>query len=59
MASTNTILVRDNSIVRHVQDVKDLLQQVGIVALFLPPYSPDPMPLEEALSFVKILPQET
>jgi len=39
--------------VHHVQDVKDLLQQVGIVALFLPPYSPDLMPLEEAFSFVK------
>jgi len=48
-----SVLVLDNCTVHHVQDVKDLLQQVGIVALFLPPYSPDLMPLEEAFSFVK------
>ena len=49
----HSVLVLDNCTVHHVQDVKDLLQQVGIVALFLPPYSPDLMPLEEAFSFVK------
>ena len=50
----HSVLVLDNCTVHHAQD---LLQQVGIMALFLPPYSPDLMPLEEAFSFVKILPQ--
>ena len=33
--------------------VKELLKQAGIVVLFLPPYSSDLNPLEEAFSYFK------
>ena len=31
----------------YVNEVREVLQQAGIVVLFLPPYSPDFNPLEE------------
>ena len=48
-----SVLILDNCSVHHVEAVTDLLQQAGIVALFLPPYSPDLNPIEEVFSFVK------
>ena len=33
--------------------MKSLLQQAGIITLYLPPYSPDFNPAEEAFSYVK------
>ena len=43
----------DNCSVHHTAKVRYLLQQVGILVLYLPPYSPDLNPAEEAFSFVK------
>ena len=37
----------------HTQDITDLFRQMGILLLFLPPYSPDLNPAEEMFSFVK------
>ena len=34
-------------------EVKQVLEEAGILVLFLPPYSPDKDPLEEAFSYVK------
>lgn len=51
--SPHSILVMDNCSIHHVAEVKDLLQEAGIVLLFLPPYSPDLNPIEEAFSYVK------
>ena len=51
--SPHSILIMDNFSIHHVAEVKDLFQQAGIVVLFLPPYSPDLNPVEEALSYVK------
>ena len=48
-----SILVMDNCSVHHIEPVITLLRQAGIVALFLPPYSPDLNPLEEVFSYVK------
>ena len=48
-----SILVMDNSSILHVHEVKDVLLLAGIVALFLPPYSPDMNPGEETFSYVK------
>ena len=48
-----SILILDNCAIHHVEEVKDLLAQSGIVAMFLPPYSPDLNPIEEAFSYVK------
>ena len=33
--------------------MKEVLQQAGILVLFLPPYSPDLNPLEEVFSYIK------
>lgn len=48
-----SIIVMDNCTVHHVQAVKEILRQAGILVLYLPPYSPDLNPLEEAFSYIK------
>ena len=48
-----SILVMDNCSIHHVCEVRAVLLQAGIVTLFLPPYSPDMNPAEEAFSYVK------
>ena len=51
-SSLHSVLVMDNCSI-HISEVKDLLQQAGVILLFLLPYSPDLNPIEEAFSFVK------
>ena len=51
--SSHSVLVMDNCSVHHIQEVSDLLHQMGIHYIFLPPYSPDLNPIEEAFSYVK------
>ena len=43
----------DNCKIHHVQAVKDFFEDAGILLMFLPPYSPDYNPIEEAFSSVK------
>ena len=43
----------DNLSVHHCQPITTLLQSMGIVVQFLPPYSPDLNPIEEAFSYIK------
>ncbi len=43
----------DNCSIHHVQEVKEVLQSVGVLVIFLPPYSPDYNPAEELFSYVK------
>jgi len=45
----NSIVIMDNCSIHHVQEVEDVIQQSGILPLFLPPYSP----IEEAFSYIK------
>lgn len=49
-SNPHSILVMDNCSIHHTQD---LLNQAGVLALYLPPYSPDLNPIEEAFSYVK------
>ena len=49
----HSILVLDNCSIHHIPEVKDLVEKAGILLLFLPAYSPDLNPIEEAFSFVK------
>ena len=42
-----SILVMDNSSIHNVQPVLDTPKQMGIIVLFLPPYSLDMNPIEE------------
>ena len=51
--SPATIGVMDNLSVHHVKEITDLFHQAGILLFFLPPYSPDLNPVEEAFSYVK------
>jgi len=48
-----SIAVMDNLAVHHVEKVTDHFQQAGILVMYLPPYSPDLNPIEEAFSYVK------
>ena len=48
-----SILVMDNCTIHHVNEVESILLQAAIVVLFLPPYSPDFNPAEDAFSYVK------
>ena len=38
--NSRSVLIMDNCSVHHVNEVKCLLQQAGIITLYLPPYSP-------------------
>lgn len=51
--NSHSVIILDNCSVHHVQEVTHLFRNAGIVVLFLPPYSPDLNPAEEAFSFVK------
>ena len=52
-ANPHSVLILDNCSILHIVEVKDLLHQAGILVLFLPPYSPDLNPIEEAFNYVK------
>jgi transposase len=47
------IVVMDNLSAHKAQRVKELIEEYGCEALYLPPYSPDLNPIEEAFSKVK------
>ena len=49
----HSIVVLDNCAIHCVDEVKDMLQEIGVIVLYLPPYSPDFNPIEEAFSKVK------
>lgn len=51
--SDKSIVIMDNCSIHHVQRVLQLFQSVGILVIFLPPYSPDFNPIEETFSYVK------
>ena len=48
-----SILIMDNCSIHHVEEVKHELESVGILVIYLPPYSPDFNPCEEMFSYVK------
>ena len=48
-----SIVVMDNCAIHHVDEVNQLLEEAGILLIYLPPYSPDFNPIEEAFSKVK------
>ena len=51
--SPRSIAVLDNCSVHHIQPVRELFNEAGILVLFLPPYSPDYNPIEETFSCIK------
>ena len=52
-SNPRSVAVMDNLSVHHVREVVEHFRQAGVVVLFLPAYSPDLNPMEEAFSFVK------
>ena len=51
--SPKCIAVMDNCSIHHVDPVTQLFKDAGILLLYLPPYSPDFMPIEKTFSYVK------
>ena len=49
----HSIVVMDNASIHHTEEVTGLLQSIGVLVKFLPPYSPDLNPIEEVFSKVK------
>jgi transposase len=49
------VVVMDNLKVYKSSRVRDLIERAGASVLFLPPYSPDFSPIEEAFSKVKAI----
>ena len=50
----NSVVILDNCSIHHLADVVDLIHSVGALILYLPPYSPDLMPIEECFNKVKL-----
>ena len=49
----HSVIIMDNCSIHHTQEVKDLIENSGIVLFYLPPYSPDYNPAEELFSYLK------
>ena len=54
----HSVVIMDNASIHHIDGVVEMIQSVGALVLFLPPYSPDYNPIEEAFSKVKTLVKE-
>ena len=52
--NTHSILILDNCSIHHAQHLKDFLENMGIMLLYLPPYSPDFNPIEELFSYYTV-----
>ena len=46
-------MIMDNASIHHVQEVVELLTDVGVLVKFLPPYSPDTNPIQDVFVEVK------
>ena len=49
----HSVVVMDNASIHHVSSAVHLLESTGALVQFLPPYSPDLNPIEEAFSKIK------
>ena len=48
--NANSVVVIDNCSIHHITNIVEMIQQLGTLVLFLPPYSPDYNPIKEAFS---------
>ena len=49
----HSVIIHDNCAIHHVSEIEELLEGTGVIMLYLPPYSPDYNPIEEAFAKVK------
>ena len=49
----HSVVILDNCSIHHMEETVRMIQEVGAIVHFLPPYSPDFNPIEEAFSKVK------
>jgi transposase len=47
------VLILDNAKIHHSDEVEELVNHFGVRLEYLPPYSPDLNPIEEAFSKIK------
>ena len=52
-SNSQSIVIMDNASIHSVEGIVEMIQQVGAIVIFLPPYSPDFNPIEELFSKVK------
>lgn len=57
-SNPNSIVVLDNDFIHHLDEVVDLICSVGALLIYLPPYSPDLMAIEQCFNEVKLFLQE-
>ena len=53
MLTANDVVVMDNAAFHKSQRTAELIQSTGATLLFLPPYSPDIMPIEKTFGTIK------
>ena len=51
--NSHSVVIMDNCIIHHGDEVVKMIHEMGALVHFLPPYSPDYAPVEEAFSKVK------
>ena len=49
----HSVVIMDNCSIHHVDEIVPMIQDVGAIVHFLPPHSPDFMPIELAFSKLK------
>ena len=50
----HSVVIMDNCAIHHAEGIVEMIEDVGAIVQFLPPYSPDLMPIEETFSKVKL-----
>ena len=49
----HSVVILDNCAIHHIAEIEKMIQEIGALVHFLPPYSPDFNPIEETFSKVK------
>lgn len=52
-SNPRSVVIMDNCSIHHIQEIIDLFDDVGILLIFLPPYSPDLNPIELTFGYIK------
>ena len=51
--NAKSVVILDNASIHHIESATHLIEETGALAIFLPPYSPDYMPIEQCFSKIK------